>query len=386
MRAALTIILWFLAAMPVAAEDVRLGLLSLETDPRFDIDRAYARIPLRPQGDPVAGARLAIDDMKMLTDARGLSVTLDVVQTQPEALLDEARRMVEEGTNYLIVDLPAEQVDALATGLDKTGATLLNTTAPDDWLRRRCHGNLLHTAASDRMIVDALVQHLVRQKWQNVLVLTGKTARDEARAAAFVEAAARFRLNILDTRPFDLSTNPALREENNVMLLTGGLRNYDVIFISDEDGEFARYVPYQTALPRPVIGATGLAALEWHWALERYGAPQVNSRFASVADGRRMGWQDWSVWTATRAVLTAHAKSRDPAPQAVSEFLRSDRLRLDGSKGVPMTFRGWNGQLRMPILLSTYNAIIDIAPIDGYLHQTNTLDTLGQDEAEFRCD
>ena len=51
-----------------------------------------------------------------------------------------------------------------------------------------------------------------------------------------------------------------------------------------------------------------------------------------------------------------------------------------------MSFRPWSGQLRMPILLTTDNAVIDIAPLDGFLHQTNTLDSLGQDEAEFECE
>jgi hypothetical protein len=36
-------------------------------------------------------------------------------------------------------------------------------------------------------------------------------------------------------------------------------------------------------------------------------------------------------------------------------------------------------------MLATYNAVIAIPPLDGYLHQTNTLDTLGGDEAEHQC-
>jgi len=278
-------------------------------------------------------------------------------------------------------------VDQLATALAGRPVTLVNTTAPGDWLRRKCHANLLHTAASDRMISDALVQHMVKQKWRSVLVLHGKSERDIARAASFTEAAERFRLRVVATRAFDLSTNPALREENNVALITGGTRDYDAVFIADEIGEYARYVPYQTASPRPVVGATGLVALEWHWALERYGAPQVNSRFESLAqDGRRMGWQDWSAWIAARAILTANAKSRDRSAAGIDAFLRSDRLRLDGSKGASMSFRAWNNQLRMPILLATHNAIIAVAPLEGFLHQTNVLDSMGQDEAEFACE
>jgi ABC transporter substrate binding protein (PQQ-dependent alcohol dehydrogenase system) len=99
-----------------------------------------------------------------------------------------------------------------------------------------------------------------------------------------------------------------------------------------------------------------------------------------------MSWQDWSVWIATRAVLTAEAKSRDRAPAGIEAFLRSPDLRLDGSKGAQLSFRSWDGQLRQPILLATANAVIAIAPLEGYLHRTNTLDSLGVDELEFSCD
>ena len=112
----------------------------------------------------------------------------------------------------------------------------------------------------------------------------------------------------------------------------------------------------------------------------------MNSRFEKMsADNRRMSWQDWSAWIATRAVLTAFIKSHDPTIDAVNAYLRSHKLRLDGSKGRQMNFRPWSGQLRMPILLATHNAIIGVAPLEGFLHQKNTLDALGYDEQEFIC-
>ena len=361
--------------------------MRFEKDPRYDEDMAYARIELRPLGDVGAAVQMAISDMKILTDARGVTPVLSQVSTDEANVSNAASKLVADGVTHLIVDLPAAHVDEVATTLAAAPVTILNTTAPDDWLRRRCHPNLLHTAASDRMVADALVQHAVSMKWKSLLVLRGKTARDTIRADAFLEAAARFRLRIVADREFDLSTNPAMREQNNIALITGGTRDYDAVFMADEIGEFARYVPYQTALPRPVIGATGLVAVEWHWAFERYGAPQVNSRFESQSeDGRRMAWQDWSAWIAARAVLTAFAKTRSDELADVNAFLRSHKLRLDGSKGAQMSFRPWSNQLRMPILLSTHNAIISVAPLEGFLHQTNTLDALGSDEREFACD
>ena len=385
MRILVAILMCLFSLQAHGAGVVRLGYLALQDDPRFDPRFAYARIPLRPQGNTLAGVEMAISDMKIVTDARKLTVSLDSARVASDALNAEATRMVEEGATHIITDLPADQVAAVAEALRDTEAVVFNATAPENWLRRRCYPNVLHTAASDRMIADALVQHMVRQRWSSVLILHGKTERDAVRAGAFAESAGRFRLEIVETREFDLSNNPAQREQNNVMLLTGGVGDYDSVFIADDHGEYARYLPFRTALPRPVIGAAGLVAQEWHWALERYGAPQINLRFERLSD-HRMGWQDWSAWIAARAAITAFAKSRDETAEGIDTFLRSEKLRLDGSKGTSMSFRPWSGQLRMPILLTTDNAVIDIAPLDGFLHQKNTLDALGQDEAEFECE
>ena len=58
---------------------------------------------------------------------------------------------------------------------------------------------------------------------------------------------------------------------------------------------------------------------------------------------------------------------------------------LDGSKGVAMGFRPWDGQLRQPVLLSDGQSVIAMAPADGVLHPKNTLDTLGADAPEQLC-
>lgn len=380
------LILTFFAVSAAAADTISIGFLGLKSDPRFSSDSAYARIALRPNGNPAEGARMAVADMAVTMVARDMDARL--VETRvdtPKALNTALKGLAEQGAHYVLLDLPAPLVNSLASTHPEV--TLINTTAPDDWLRRKCHSNLLHTAASDRMTADALVQYGLSQKWNSVLLLEGKTERDNSRADAFEQAAERYRLKVIDRKPFDLSTNPALREQNNTALLTATRRDYDFVFIADEDGEFARYLQYRTARPRPIVGAAGLVAREWHWAFERYGAPQVNSRFQSSSDGaRRMGWQDWSAWIAVKAVLTAYAKSRDSSPDGVSAFLKSGKLRLDGSKGSSLSFRPWSGQLRMPILLTTHNAVLDLAPIEGFEHHTNSLDILGIDEAEFTCD
>jgi ABC transporter substrate binding protein (PQQ-dependent alcohol dehydrogenase system) len=58
---------------------------------------------------------------------------------------------------------------------------------------------------------------------------------------------------------------------------------------------------------------------------------------------------------------------------------------LDGSKGVPMSFRPWDGQLRQPLLLGDGQSVVALAPADGVLHPKNNLDTLGADAPEKLC-
>ena len=154
--------------------------------------------------------------------------------------------------------------------------------------------------------------------------------------------------------------------------------------MADSRGEFGRYLPYATQEPRPVFGSVGLTAGSWHWALERDGATQVSSRF-DKATGRKIQAEDWDVWIAVKSLVTGLMKVQQPDPTKVLQFIKSDKLKLDGSKGVTLNYRAWDGQLRQPITLATDDAVIAIAPIEGFTHQTNTLDTLGTDEAEFAC-
>jgi ABC transporter substrate binding protein (PQQ-dependent alcohol dehydrogenase system) len=66
-------------------------------------------------------------------------------------------------------------------------------------------------------------------------------------------------------------------------------------------------------------------------------------------------------------------------------FLFGDAFSLAGFKGVPLSFRPWDHQLRQPVLLAADRSLVAVAPIEGYLHPKNELDTLGYDQAESAC-
>ena len=66
-------------------------------------------------------------------------------------------------------------------------------------------------------------------------------------------------------------------------------------------------------------------------------------------------------------------------------YLLSENFVLQGYKGKPLSFRTWNGQLRQPVLLAGARSLIGAMPLDGFLHPTNELDTLGFDKPESTC-
>ena len=362
------------ATLLLQADDTRLS--------RSRVERAYLGHPGGPASDGVA---VALDEAKLELDAAGSAITLDTVSVASAAAAREAAQRADKaGAVALLADLPADWLLAVA---DATAAPVLNLGETTDRLRQAdCRANLLHVIPSERMRADALAQTLVARKWRDVLLLIGPGRQDAERAATAQAAITRYGLKVVASKPFKLSADPRERDLANPLLLTAttGLAagSYDVVWVIDSDGEFARSLPYRIALPRPVVGDAGLVALAWAPGFDRFGAPQVARRFAKATQ-RAMTDHDWSAWLGAKALVAAAVAQ----PKGTLAAQRKALLEapLDGSKGVLLGFRPWDGQLRQPMLLADGQGVIGMAPIDGILHPKNALDTLGADEPEKRC-
>lgn len=376
----------FMFSLPVvAAETIRFGFLELAKDARFDEKRLFFRTLSRPLGDPFAGAEVAMREARFVGQALGVSFALERLRGKDAAeLLTQLDKLAAEGVRYFLVNAPASVVTELAQAAKGRELLLFNVSAADDVLRQeQCQANLYHTLPNHSMQSDAMAQFLVANKWRAVLLLEGPLPDDKLIAAAFEASAKRFGLKIVAKRSFVLSNDPRQREQGNVGLLTTG-SDYDVVYVADSDGEFARGVPYQTVRPRPVVGSEGLVAEAWHWAWERHGAPQLSGRLEKQA-GRRMASMDWAAWVAVKAVVESVVRTNNADFATVVAYLGGDEITIDGFKGNRLDFRPWDRQLRQPILLATHNRVVERAPIAGFLHQTNNMDTLGFDQRDSRC-
>jgi ABC transporter substrate binding protein (PQQ-dependent alcohol dehydrogenase system) len=366
--------------------EVSIAYIDRLEDPLYANTKGYAGLYAVEYRSPLPAAELALADSAAAGAAMGVKFTL-LRRTlakgeDPSAALHALNS--QSGIAAAILDLPLDDMLAAALGSAARPLIMFNARHQEMDLRQRaCRTNLFHTMPSLDMLTDGLAQGLIARNWTRILVLEGETPGDAAFSKSFQESARKFGLSIVDVRHFVLGNDPRQRERNNVRLLTGGA-HYDVVFIADTMREFAPFVPYNTMDPRPVIGSEGLVPLAWHIYWERHGAPQLNRRFAKRT-GRPMTDQDWAVWVAVRAIAEAMVQNRKTPERPLTEALLDPNLTLELYKGFPGSFRPWNRQLRQPILLATPNAVVGLTPVEGALHQFNTLDTLGIDEPQFHC-
>jgi ABC transporter substrate binding protein (PQQ-dependent alcohol dehydrogenase system) len=233
------------------------------------------------------------------------------------------------------------------------------------------------------MLTDALAQWLARRQWQDVFLIVGPTTDDKAWATAFHRAAKRFGVKILEEKPWTFNADLRRTASSELPRFTQG-GDYDAVVVADERGDFGEYVPFNTWLPRPVVGTQGMSPEAWHRSLENWGAGQLQSRFETLAK-RPMNSSDYAVWAAVRAIGEGVIRTKKAAAPVLRSYLLSDDFQLSGFKGTKLTFRTWNGQLRQPILLVHPRALVSVSPQEGFLHQKTELDTLGYDEPESLC-
>jgi ABC transporter substrate binding protein (PQQ-dependent alcohol dehydrogenase system) len=385
-KACLYGLLCWLACTSVWAEQtLTIGYAQQSDDPRYDDKHLTAQFLGQALGRPYAGAEVALKEVKFHGQNAGIQFALEPAEATTSAdLIKQLEALQGKGVRFILTDLPATTLSEVATAFKGKDVVFFNVSAPEDSLRQaQCQANVFHTLPNHAMQADALVQYLVAHQWKEVLVLEGSNPADQLLTAAFERAAKRYGAKIVAKRPFVLGNDPRERDKNNIALLTGAA-DYDAVYIADSQGEFARNAAYQTLLPRPVIGSEGLNALAWNWAWQRHGAPQVEKRFEKIAS-RRMSDPDWAAWIAVKTIATAVQQTNGDDFNKLRAFLTANDTTLDGAKGSASSFRPWDHQLRQPLLLSTHNWVIERAPVTGFLHEKNNLDTLGFDERDSTC-
>ena len=389
MRRLIALCLAFFFAAPAQAEPttIKIGVLR-EPHTR----ETLSILDLPATDDVLAGALMGAADNNTTGKFTGQSFeTIDAKLDDSEDAAAALERLAKEGARLVIADLSAPRLLAAAERAKALGALLFNVSAPDEALREElCRADVIHIAPSRAMLADALAQYLVWKKWSRWLMIKGSHPEDELLAQAYRKSAKKFGAKIVEERVFqDLgggrrSDSGSVQTQRQMPVLTQGAPSYDVLIAADESEVFANYLPYRTFDPRPVAGSAGLVPTSWDGAHEQWGAQQLQNRFMQ-SFRRTMNARDSNAWLAMRMIGEAATRTASNDPEKLRAYLVSPDFSIAAFKGVRLTLRPWNQQLRQPILLSDGRMVVSFSPQEGFLHQTSELDTLGLDKPETKC-
>ena len=337
------------------------------------------------QDEGFYGIKLAIEDN--LTTGRFLGHDYKVEFHRvllDEDLESEFKKLIKDGKKLFVVDLSKNELLTLMNIPGIEDVLIFNTRAKNDSLRNEdCKKNFFHIPPSYSILSDALTQYLVKKKWKKWFLVTGPKENDRLYAEALKKSAKKFNIKIKEEKTWNFTSDLRRTAGKEVPIFTKS-SSYDVLVVADEAGEFGEYLIYRTWDPRPVVGTQGLKPSSWHRTHEQWGATQMQNRFRRES-GRWMTEVDYHSWTAVRALGETITRINSNNVKDIQEYLLSDKFGLGAYKGVKVSFRSWNGQLRQPVLLAAPRSMVSVSPQEGYIHPKSELDTLGKDRPESAC-
>jgi len=342
--------------------------------------------------DGLAGAQLAIDDNNATGRFLNQRYTLvEKVLGESDDPVAAMNALADQGVSFIVTSLDADRLLKVADAGQARGETLINASALDERLREQdCRANVIHVAPTRSMLADALAQYLVWKKWDKWVLFKGSHEKDILFAEALRHAATRFGAKIVEEREFKDSggarrTDSGVAEiQRQMPVVTQGLPAHDVLVTADESEVFAGYLPFRTWDARPVAGSAGLVPVTWNAAFDQWGAVQLQNRFTKAFQ-RLMTSQDAQAWTAVRMIGEAGVRTASADSGKMLAFIKGPEFSVAAFKGQKLTLRGWNLQLRQPILLFDGRNTVSVSPQEGFLHQVSALDTLGLDRPETKC-
>lgn len=334
-----------------------------------------ARINLHAVGEAARmGLTLGVEDAGLNGALLGWSPELVVANAPgPEAAARAARRLIAtEGVTVLVGGYSAEEAEALAEVAEEAGALFLNAGASADRLRQDCRPMTFHVEPSAAMYLDALLGWFVRagfRRWHFVHDDSPESVARHDRARAALDdrhwGAEASGVGVV-LQDDDRSIPPVLEaiaaaQPDVVVLLTDWRTQLDVLSRYEAAGLTAPvtgfpepaaqlrafYLASHEAAPR---AGSGRRAAAWEATLDAYGARELNARF-NGRWGRPMDPAAWSAYMAVKIAFEAAMMTGSTRGADLAAHLAGEGAVFDVSKGIGVTFRPWDHQLRQSLYL-----------------------------------
>jgi ABC transporter substrate binding protein (PQQ-dependent alcohol dehydrogenase system) len=386
------------AATPAATPDAGTAAASLQKAKIVYLGKAYPEpLPLsyaeRPITDKgIQGARLYIKEANQSGGFVGMGFDLvEAIVPANGDVVAKAKEILKDGDALIVADLEPADLIAVADLPEAKNSVIMNIRSSAEVLRQElCRQNVFHIIPDWAMRADALAQYLIVKKWPRWFVIRGDSPADKDYLAMIQRAAKRYGGKIVEERVY--SFPPGARNldsgyqqvQGQIPMTTQGAAAHDVIWVIDTDDNFGDYLPYRTSEPDLVVGTQGMQALAWDRSYTEYGAMTFQNDLLKRAK-RDSTERDYTAWIGVRALTDAAMRSGKTDAQDIKKYLLSDDFNLEGHKGLALTFRSWDHQMRQPVILGGTRTPVSKSPQEGFLHEKNLTDTLGFDEPETKC-
>ena len=338
-----------------------------------------------PEDLGLKGAQIAVIDSNK--SAKFLNQSFELIEKisyDENELIQAFEEFVKNKNAYVILNVEDSLLEKIRTNPLAKNSLLINASSQSTHLRSEiCDKNLLHTIASNAMLYDGLMQFLVKRDFKDIFLISGNNPKDILIKEDIKRAAKKFGANIIKEKVWENTTDIRRKATEEFPVFTQA-KDYDLILVADYYGDFGESMYFNTWLPRPIAGTQGLTPVTWNKVIESNGAAQMQSRFEKFAS-RWMESRDYSNWVAVRAIITAITNTKTADLKTNLDYIYSDKFDLAAYMGRKLSFREYNGQLRMPIALIQPRALISTSPQAEFLHPITDLDTLGIAPFEMKC-
>lgn len=347
------------------------------------VDRApFAGVPgflEKPEVEGIQGALSALNDANKTGKFLGYQLEMEQFLLPRTLEMDEVKKQNIQKATAILIDADPEVFEKTLTLLSKlnNSAIYLNIRNHDNRIRAKfCDSMLVHTSTSYQMKSDALGQWFRTKRIEDILIIVGPNIEDKMYSESFKTTAKLFKLDIVEQKDWQFSFDLRRSAFSEIPIFTRSRDKYEAVFVADYAQQFAYSLAYNTDTLAPITGDAGLQALGWHMTHEQWGARQLQNRFKE-SYGRGMTEYDYFAYAAVIAVSTAIQTATARTGQTIYDSLLNQQTPVAAYKGRKLTFRPSTRQLRQPLLLAHEGALVTSAPLPGFLHQTNDLDTLG---------